>query len=331
MFSKLIGRNKEIDNIKDVYKTDTPIWILGPPVIGKSTIINSFLNNTIGNRQEQWFCIDLYNMNWLSDTDIYNYFRDIFQLNMDTFTKDIVVLTFFLNMIIDKLVKLSDYSNCTKPVVWIRHADQLFTENTFLEFKFTHKPICKHLFWVFIKQLYTDNVCRIIFSTQDSIIGQRYHAPFNAIQVNIPYMTYTDTELYWNHLVKNKREINTSHKYTKDIYNMIGGDPVALEQYICNSRSIFENTQFMELNRIKKVMGSLYEVFYENAGIVKSRDLDDLDHQQEELLDRILKTNYIHVYKRKGLLYISLKPTLCYIISIEHQHNSSSSSYCSAT
>ena len=77
MFSKLIGRNKEIDNIKDVYKTDTPIWILGPPVIGKSTIINSFLNNTIGNRQEQWFCIDLYNMNWLSDTDIYNYFRDM--------------------------------------------------------------------------------------------------------------------------------------------------------------------------------------------------------------------------------------------------------------
>ena len=53
--------------------------------------------------------------------------------------------------------------------------------------------------------------------------------------------------------------------------------------------------------------------------LAKLHELNKLHNKDQ--LSKLLKTNYIHTYYRKKLLYLSLKPILCYIISIEHQHS----------
>jgi len=298
MTNKLIGRKKEINNLIDLYNSDYYIInIYGPPNSGKSTVINSFLNNNI----ETSYIIDFSVVNWLSITDVYVYFKKIFYLEIDDIDTDITDLAFMFNKI---LLNLSftekDYIKIYEskildnmPVLWLKNFDLLFSKGSI---EYHNSP--KYLFWIFLNTICKLQICKILLSVKNPNVHDKKFDIEN-ISLKIPYLSYDDSILYWKHLC-NKDII-------KNMYNITAGDPIAIKLLATTNLSTFTQKYSLKLLKIKKVFGDdIYTLFINNKGSIDAKLLNDVPNQE-----LILNSKYVYNCDDK----IYLNPAIIYVIS----------------
>lgn len=297
---QLIGRQTELNKLHELYNSEYIINIYGPPLSGKSTLITSFLRNA-----GTCFKIDFNDINWNSVESTYLYLKNILYSSLEVENIDIVDLSFLFNTSITNMSKLDDeyvlVSNCDifkLPIIWLEHCESLFLED-FSDFN------CglKYLFWIWINTLYKLKLCKFILSisngmfdsTSASNIGKDILS--NMISFELTYLSLTDSKLYWTQLCGKQMDEN--------IFNITGGDPVALKILSETSLNSFIQKYIKILLKIKKLFGDdLYRLFISNKGIVKT---SLLIHYNTNM---IMNSPYVYITHE----HIKLSPPLIYIL-----------------